>query len=93
MPVQISSVFDVENSCFNLRAALERRQNGSKLMSKVGLKRGVREGREIIPRINPIPSSGVSIFLILGSSLSTGVYNSIFQIDLAGNEKACRIGI
>ena len=58
-------------------------QNRSKLMSKVGLKRGVWVG--IFYR--ELPLYGVNIFLISGLRPATSVYISIFKVDLAGNKR------
>jgi hypothetical protein len=60
-------------------------------MSKVGQKWNV-EGRDILSRINPIPLSGVNMFLISGLRQITGVYISIFKVDLAGNKRLIELG-
>jgi hypothetical protein len=92
MPPQISNVIHTQgNCCLNLRDAFERMQNGSKLMSKVGQKWNV-EGRDILSRINPSPLGGVNIFLISGLRPTTGVYISIFKVDLAGNKRLIELG-
>jgi hypothetical protein len=66
-------------------------QNGSKLMSKVGQKWNV-EGRYILSRINPIPLGGGNMFLITGLRPTTGVYFSIFKVDLVGNKRLIELG-
>ena len=58
-------------------------QNGSKLMSKVRQKKGVWAG--IFYR--ELPLHRVNIFLISVLHLTTGVYISIFKVDLAGNKR------
>ena len=63
-------------------------QNGSKLMLKVGQKRGVRVG--IFYR--EIPLGGVNMFLLSGLRPTTGVYISIFTVDLAGNKRLIELG-
>ncbi len=66
-------------------------QNGSKLMSKVGQKRGVRVGifyRGLIQS----PWTGVNMFLISGLRPNTGVYISIFKVGLAGNKRLMELG-
>ncbi len=57
-------------------------------MSKVGQKRGVRV--EIIYR--EIPLGGVNMFLIPGLRPATGIYISIFTVDLAGNKRLIEFG-
>ena len=59
-------------------------QNGSKFISRVGQKRGVRVG--IFYRgLTQSPWAGVNKFLLSGLGPTTGVYFSIFKVDLAGN--------
>jgi hypothetical protein len=60
-------------------------------MSKVGQKWNV-EGRDIFSRINPIPLGGVNMFLITGLRPTTGVYFSIFKVDLVGNKRLIELG-
>ncbi len=57
-------------------------------MSKVGQKRGVRVG--IFYR--EIPLGGVNMFLLSGLRPTTGVYISIFKVDLVGNERLIELG-
>jgi hypothetical protein len=66
-------------------------QNGSKLISKVGQKWNV-EGGDILSRINSIPLGEVNMFLISGLRPTTGVYISIFKVDLVGNKRLIELG-
>ena len=58
-------------------------QNGSKLVSKVGQKKG----RWVGIFYRELPFHGVNVFLISGLRPTTGVYISIFKVDLAGNKR------
>ena len=51
-----------------------------------------REGGDILSRINLIPFGGVNMFLVSGLRPTTGVYISIFKVDLAGNKKLIELG-
>jgi len=58
-------------------------------MSQVGQRRAVRVG--IFYR--KIPLGGVNMFLLSGLRPTTsGVYNSIFKVDLAGNKRLIELG-
>ncbi len=60
-------------------------------MSKVGQKRGMRVGifyRGLIQS----PWAGINMFLISGLRATTGVYISIFKVDLAGNKRLIELG-
>jgi hypothetical protein len=66
-------------------------QNGLKLRSKVGQKRGVRV--EIFDRgLIKSPWAGVNMFLLSGLRPTTGVYIPIFKVDLAGNKRLIELG-
>jgi hypothetical protein len=64
------------------------KRNGSKLISKAGQKRGVRVG--IFYQENPL--GGINMLLISGLRPTTGVYISIFNVDLVGNERIVELG-
>jgi hypothetical protein len=50
------------------------------------------EGRNILSSINPTPLGGANLFLISGLRPTTGVYISIFKVDLVGNKRIVELG-
>jgi hypothetical protein len=66
-------------------------QNESKFISRVEQKRGVRV-RIFYRGLMQSPWAGVSMFLISGLRPATGVYISIFKVDLAGYKRLIELG-